>query len=136
MQKLSPKTRLETLGIRLIIDSDKLQAGRLYGHLTDTERQFIREHRDELYESVKNQGETARQISSILSGLYQQYTDDEWRILGDYHSEWYAERCRLENELDGHFLNNDPEAGRKIFYQLVDHLKSAPILDGAQELRK
>ena len=82
------------------------------------------------------QEKTARKISSILSGLYRKISPDKWEHLRLNHPEWMKQRNDLENELDGYFLNNDPEAGQKVFYRLVKHLKDAPVLDQAQELRQ
>ena len=72
------------------------------------------------------QEETAREISSILSGLYRKISPDKWEHLRLNHPEWVKCRNDLENEVDGHFLNNDPAAGRMTFYRLVAHLKNAP----------
>ena len=71
--------------------------------------------------------EGARNISSILSGLYRQNTESEWEWLRINHPEWWTKRIKLEKELDGHFPAGEPEATQAPFYQLVDHLKDAPI---------
>ena len=74
-----------------------------------------------------NQEEAAMEVSSILSGLYRQKSESEWEWLRLNCPDWWAKRVRLENELDGFFLDGDPEAAQQPFYQLVDHLKNAPI---------
>ena len=71
--------------------------------------------------------EGTRNISSILSGLYRQKSASEWEWLQLNQPEWWAKRIKLENEIDGHFLAEKPEAAQVPFYQLVDHLKAAPI---------
>ncbi len=71
--------------------------------------------------------EGTRNISSILSGLYRQKSASEWEWLQLNQPEWWAKRIKLENEIDGHFLAEKPEAAQEPFYQLVDHLKTAPI---------
>lgn len=133
---MTPKSQLEALGIRLFVKGEKLLACRPYGKLSDSDQQFIRKHRDELYENVKNQAETAKEISTILSGLYRKITPDEWQHLADCHPGWMQKRNTLENELDGHFLNNNPAAGQKVFFQLVDHLRNAPTIPFEQEQQK
>ena len=142
---MQPKTRLEALGIRLSVDGERLLAGRPYGSLTDSDREFIRHHRNELYKSVKKQAETAVKISSILSGLYQQKSASEWEWLRINMPDWWAKRIKLENEVDSHCLDGDPEAAQEPFYQLVEHLRNASIdelssriarqLDGADPKR-
>lgn len=77
--------------------------------------------------SSENQEFPSEKICSILSGLYKQRSASEWECLKLNQPEWWKRRAELENELDGHFLNNDPEAGKEVFYRLVEHLKAAPI---------
>ena len=69
----------------------------------------------------------SRNISSILSGLYQQKSESEWEWLRLNQPEWWQERIRLENELDGHFMTGNVEAGEEVFHHLFEHLRSAPI---------
>ena len=69
----------------------------------------------------------ARNISSILSGLYRQKSESEWEWLKLNRPDWWRQRVRLENALDGHFLNGDKKAGQEVFYRLVEHLKTAPV---------
>lgn len=130
---MKPKSKLEALGIRLFVKGDKLLASRPYGKITDAEQLFIRKHRDELYESVKNQAETAKEISTILAGCYQKINPGEWQYLADHHPGWMEKRNRLENELDGFFLNNYPAAGKEVFYRLLEHLRNAPIITEPRE---
>lgn len=80
----------------------------------------------------KQQIETAREISRSLSGLYRKINPDEWQTLAD-DPEWMQERNRLENEVDGHFLNNNPAAGTEVFYRLMEHFKNAPIITEQKE---
>ena len=74
-----------------------------------------------------NQEEAAMEVSSILSGLYHQKSESEWTWLRLNKPEWWTKRIELENEVDAHFLNGDHEAAQEAFYQLVAHLKAAPI---------
>jgi len=71
--------------------------------------------------------ESASNISNILSGLYRQRTESEWKWLKLNRPEWWAQRAALENELDGCFLAGDLEAGQETFYRLLEHLQSPPI---------
>ena len=75
----------------------------------------------------QDQATAAKHVSSILSGLYRQKSESEWEWLRINRPEWWAKRIKLENEVDGHFLAGEPEAAQEPFYQLVDHLKNAPI---------
>ncbi len=75
----------------------------------------------------QGQQEAAKHVSSILSGLYQQITPSAWEWLKINRPEWVAKRNELENQIDGHFLNDERKAGQEAFYRLVEHLKTAPI---------
>lgn len=75
----------------------------------------------------QGQDAAAKQVSSILSGLYKQHSASEWEWLRVNQPEWMQKRNRLENELDGHFLAGNLEAVQEPFYQLIEHLKAAPI---------
>jgi len=81
----------------------------------------------------RGQAEMAKEISSILSGWYRKITPDEWQHLADNHPGWMGKRNRLENELDGYFLKNDPAAGTKVFYKLIEHLRNAPVITEQRE---
>ena len=69
----------------------------------------------------------AKQISSILSGLYRKKSPSEWEWLRINHSEWWKKRVELENIVDGHFFAGEPKTAQEPFYRLVEHLKTAPI---------
>ena len=87
----------------------------------------------------------AENISTIISGIYRQKSESEWAWLRLNKPEWWTKRVELENTVDGHFLAGNPETAQKPFYQLVAHLKAAPIdalssriarqLDGADPKR-
>jgi hypothetical protein len=72
--------------------------------------------------SSENQEFPAENISSILSSLYRRRSGSEWEWLKINRPEWWAKRISLENELDGHFLAGNLEAGQETFYQLAEHL--------------
>ncbi|MCD6585044.1 MAG: hypothetical protein J7K96_04710 [Desulfobacteraceae bacterium] len=71
--------------------------------------------------------ETAANISSILSALYRRRSESEWEWLRLNRPDWWQQRIKLENDLDGHFPTGDQKAGQEVFYQLVEHLKTAPV---------
>jgi len=75
----------------------------------------------------QGQIDAAKHVSSILSALYRQKSESEWEWLRINRPEWWQQRVRLENELDGYFLDGDLEAGQEAFYRLMGHLKTAPI---------
>ncbi|RLE45586.1 hypothetical protein DRJ25_05445 [Candidatus Woesearchaeota archaeon] len=75
----------------------------------------------------QEQQAAAKHVSSILGGLYKQRTASQWEWLRMNKPEWWTRRIELENEVDRHFLAGELEAAKEPFYQLVDHLKAAPI---------
>ena len=75
----------------------------------------------------QGQQEAAKHVSSILGGLYQQHTASEWEWLLINRPEWWEKRVELENIVDGHCLAGNTQAAQEPFYQLVEHLKAAPI---------
>jgi len=75
----------------------------------------------------QEQQEAAKHVSSILSGLYRQKSASEWGWLQLNQPKWWTKRIELENEVDAHFLDGNPEAAQEAFYQLVAHLKAASI---------
>ena len=90
-------------------------------------RQVEKNNPNKPQKTLLNNHATAGKISSILSGLYRQRSESEWEWLRLNRPDWWRQRVRLENALDGHFLNGDKKAGQEVFYRLVEHLKTVPV---------
>ena len=80
-----------------------------------------------LRSSPEHQDILVKNVSYILSALYRQKSPSEWEWLRLNRPDWWRQRVRLENDLDGHFLTGDQKAGQEVFYRLMKHLKTAPV---------
>lgn len=90
-------------------------------------QKFIKVTENKINFFHQDQATAAKHVSSILSGLYRQQTESEWNWLRINRPEWWMKMAELGNKLDRCFLAGDLEAGTEVFYQLVEHLKAAPI---------